>query len=388
MTSSNPKRSRPDTDSDSDTENWPRFLVITGDGLKNLHAIAIMKAIEGMAGKPKSIKRLRTGQLLVELDKKSHSDNLLKTSMLVNVPVQCSPHRTLNTCKGVVRSYESMTCTEDELLDWLKPQGVVAVKQVMSRRTSTPKPTPVLFLTFNKQTLPKAVSVGFEYCRVDPFIPNPLRCFKCQGFGHHSEACKKAAVCASCGSPDHTHTRDTPCQNQAACINCKGNHPAFSRECPVWQKEKEVQTVRTTKGLSYPEARRLVFLSPPTYASMVQTNLKKDMGTQTCCTWLSDEPKMIEQIHTEDTKPQQTKESQSLASQTDTTMETENRQKSKDKPKKESSKRSHSLVAGRGHTRSSDENFSSEEDMDTQVLQSSSKKFLNRSRFDPTRKKK
>ena len=310
MAFSNSKRSRTDTDSDSDTKNWPRFIVVAGEGLKSLHAIAIMKAIEGMAGKPKNIKLLRTGQLLVELDKKSHSDNLLKTTMLASVPVQCSPHRTLNTCKGVVRSFESMTCTEDELLDWLRPQGVVSVKQVMSRKSSPAKLTPVLFLTFNRQTLPKSVTVGFEFCKVDPFVPNPLRCFKCQGFGHHSNACKKETVCASCGSPDHTHTHDTPCQNKAICINCKGNHPAFSRECPIWKKEKEVQIVKTEKNVSYPEARKLVFLSAPSYASVVQIS-KKDTGIQTCCTWLKDEPTMIEPIRTKDTEPQQTKESKS-----------------------------------------------------------------------------
>jgi len=89
---------------------------------------------------------------------------------------------------------------------------------------------------------------------VDPYIPNPLRCFKCQKFGHSSRFCRNEAVCHRCGGK---HTEED-CNNAAKCINCSGPHGASSRECPVWLREKEVQRVKAEKNISFPQARQIV----------------------------------------------------------------------------------------------------------------------------------
>jgi hypothetical protein len=316
MASSQSKRFCLDTDGQHISKTWPRFITISGEELHKLHAFAILKAIKGMAGDPKNIKRLRNGQLLVEVEVESHSQNLLKTTSLAGVPVKCSPHKSLNTCKGVVRSFESMKLNEAELLDFLAPQGVVEVRQLTSKRGPQPTVTPVLFVTFSGTNLPDSIKVGFEHCKVTRFIPNPLRCFKCQGYGHTSASCKKQQVCASCGSHDHMHDQQNPCQKTPVCVNCKGNHTAYSRDCPVWKKEKEVQTLRVTRGISYPEARKLVFTSTPSYASVVtskKTAVTIDTGTQTNLTWLGKDHLLVQDKST-------TKATQSSTSSTQTAL--------------------------------------------------------------------
>ena len=100
--------------------------------------------------------------------------------------------------------------------------------------------------------------VGFEWCRVRTYIPNPRRCFKCQRYGHFSSVCTRAEVCANCSSLEHSHSRENPCQKKASCTNCGQEHPAFSKRCPRWIHEKEVITLKTTKEISFPQARRLV----------------------------------------------------------------------------------------------------------------------------------
>ena len=59
---------------------FPRFLMMMPDdeekSLHKLSSFAIQKGIEGLAGEPKSIKRLRSGDLLIEVDRGSHSTNL------------------------------------------------------------------------------------------------------------------------------------------------------------------------------------------------------------------------------------------------------------------------------------------------------------------------
>ena len=90
---------------------------------------------------------------------------------------------------------------------------------------------------------------------MDLYIPNPLRCFSCQKFGHHKDRCRLGKVlCPKCGK-EHS---EAICTEETSCINCKGPHPAFSKECPVWLKEKKIVKIKTEQNITYPEARRLV----------------------------------------------------------------------------------------------------------------------------------
>ena len=51
---------------------------------------------------------------------------------------------------------------------------------------------------------------------------------------------------------------DTPCSHPIKCVNCSGDHPAFSRICPKWVFEKEVQSVKCKRQVTFPEARKIV----------------------------------------------------------------------------------------------------------------------------------
>ena len=61
-------------------------------------------------------------------------------------------------------------------------------------------------------------------------------------------------MCAKCGQTGHS---DRDCRNEAKCPNCSGSHSAFSRDCPKWIQEKQVQIIKAERGVSFPEARRL-----------------------------------------------------------------------------------------------------------------------------------
>ena len=116
-------------DENTPTKNfWPHFLVIQAISpekpLTSLSPFAIAKSIQGLAGRPKQVKHLRSGDILVEVEKESHYKNLIKTSMLVNIPVKISPHRTLNNITGVIRCSELKFTPVEDIVDNLKEQGV------------------------------------------------------------------------------------------------------------------------------------------------------------------------------------------------------------------------------------------------------------------------
>ena len=98
-------------------------------------------------------------------------------------------------------------------------------------------PTNTLFLTLGSLVLPKEITVGYLKVKVALFVPNPMRCFNCNMFGHTSQSCKVAAKCPGCGNdkPDGRY------EGPKLCSNCYGHHASSAKDCPVWQKEKEIQ---------------------------------------------------------------------------------------------------------------------------------------------------
>jgi hypothetical protein len=235
-------------------KTWPKFLVVTGcdDGFSRLSAITICRYLKETVGFIESTRRLRNSSLLVQVDHRDQSLKLLGLKAFAGAPVKVEPHRFFNSCKGVVTSHESSLCSDDELRDWLDDYNVIHIHRQPPRYSRQ-----TLTLTFDGTVLPDKVSIGFEWCRVRPYIPNPKRCYNCQRFGHFSGACRSKATCANCGSREHTHSRDSPCKNKSHCVNCGGDGPAYHRGCPKWQLEKEVLKLKTTKDISFPQARRI-----------------------------------------------------------------------------------------------------------------------------------
>ena len=120
-------------------------------------------------------------------------------------------------------------------------------------------------------------------------------CFNCNKFGHTSQHCKVAAKCTGCGKDKH----EGQCEGPKRCSNCNGPHASSAKDCPVWQKEKEIQLVRIEKRISFLEARQLVEAKMPTviiggqtYAAAASTRRdSRSVRCQTSLTWVfSDRP--------------------------------------------------------------------------------------------------
>ena len=107
--------------------------------------------------------------------------------------------------------------------------------------------------------------------KVDVYIPNPLRCYHCQVFGHHENKCGRHAVCCNCGEPEHCAPSGV-CDKPAKYVNCSGDHPANSKQCPQWEKEKKIIKIKCENYLSFPDARKQYeqFYTGQTYASAVK----------------------------------------------------------------------------------------------------------------------
>ncbi|GFW06473.1 uncharacterized protein TNCV_2188071 [Trichonephila clavipes] len=116
-------------------------------------------------------------------------------------------------------------------------------------------PTKHLILTFNSPTQPKTIKAGYLNCKIHPYFPNPLRCFKCQRFGHSQTSSHGQLTCSRCASVGHSSSN---CTLEPKCVNCSQSHPSDSKLCQKWKLEKQIQEIKTNKNISYFEARKLI----------------------------------------------------------------------------------------------------------------------------------
>ncbi|GFU50694.1 uncharacterized protein TNCV_240821 [Trichonephila clavipes] len=182
-----------------------------------------------LGGEPKSIKRLRSGDLLIETISDLQTKPFLLAKTFLNSPVNVSPHKTLNLCRGVISEPDLLSAPESEILEGFSDQGVIQ--------------------------LPTTVKAGYLNCKIRAYIPNPLRCFKCQRFGHSQIACSGQLTCSRCASVGHS---SADCSLEQKCVNCSQPHSSDSKQSPKWKAEKEIQAIKTNRNISCLEARNLI----------------------------------------------------------------------------------------------------------------------------------
>ncbi|XP_055924574.1 uncharacterized protein LOC129956667 [Argiope bruennichi] len=166
------------------------------ESFHNVSPFLVEKAISGNVGEVKSIKKLRSGDLLVEVGSSKQSKQIAMLKNMSTIPIQVSPHPTLNSSKGVISCGELLNVSVEDITKDLKNQGVTHVRRISIRRDGQLLKTKHLVLTFDSPKLPEHIKAGYMRLSVREYIPNPLRCFKCQRFGHSKTSCRGTVTCA------------------------------------------------------------------------------------------------------------------------------------------------------------------------------------------------
>ncbi|GBO45411.1 hypothetical protein AVEN_155566-1 [Araneus ventricosus] len=192
------------------------------------------------------------------------------------ISVTVKPHTTLNSSKGVISCGELLKESKEKITEELKSRGVIHVRRITIRRDGQLLNTKHLILTFDSNKLPEHIKAGYMRLFVRTYIPNPLRCLKCQRFGHSKTSCRRTLTCARCAEVEH---ESTDCTRTEKCVNCKGEHTSFSRNCFAWKQEKEIITTKIKKKqISYQEARKLVKSQTPTPVNSYISVAKKSIS--------------------------------------------------------------------------------------------------------------
>ena len=200
----------------------------------------------------------REGQFMVACRDKNQQTKLANTTSLSLGPgmkmyVECnipSPH-TEGVIKGIPLGDEISKEDIKVLINGKETSGLATNVQRLKRRDG--QLSKALRIKFAKETLPEEVIVFKSLYRVSAYVANPIRCTRCNIFGHHWKTCQeKEQICPRCGSSGHDARN---CKGLKYCINCQEEgHSAAYIGCPYYKKLKKANQIRASTWMPLHEA--------------------------------------------------------------------------------------------------------------------------------------
>lgn len=221
----------------------------------------VSKSIQQLCGKIEHAYAENKGtSMALKVRSKKQAETLLDMTQLYDkTQVIVIEHPTKNRVKGIVSCSQSLNCTDDELKEGLKDQGVIDVRRFNGKDR---KPSATMVLTYRGTVLPKYAFIGFTRAPIKPYTPEPMLCYKCFRYGHTKTRCTAKEACRNC-SKEHKITLDennkNTCSQPPFCINCSGAHSPADKKCPTFVEEQEIVKIRNDLDVSFGEARRILY---------------------------------------------------------------------------------------------------------------------------------
>ena len=249
-----------------------------GDGFKKTPPLTLSRAISrDLTGIARRIVMLKDGGLLLEVCSAQMLSKLLNIAPLVVCGLRCFAYTPddMVTVRGVIHNIP-LDYSPVELVQTLEAKVnsenifIMKASRIQNRFGA---PTAVVALTFFGKVLPECVRVAKSdfFIPVFQYITPPLRCFKCQNYGHTSGKCPNNTICARCASAHNSRL----CTSRVVCCNnCQGSHTARSSRCPVYLWASKIQEYKDAHGCSWARAELACGLCPSASAvSCPQNNM-------------------------------------------------------------------------------------------------------------------
>ena len=203
-------------------------------------------------------------------------------------PVAVTAHKSLNSSKGVVRNWELARTDPDEIKE--NVPMITDVHCIVVKRNNLEVKTNTLILIFNTPKI--SLKICYLNIPVSQYVPNPIRCYKCQRFGHVTSKCKHNEVCARCSETGH---KDTTCTKAFKCVNCEENHTSYNKKCTVYKREYDIQNILVSRNISFFEARKVYQQTHGqrvmNYAGAIRAPIPNaSVCTQTDVSWVGTQP--------------------------------------------------------------------------------------------------
>ena len=213
------------------------------------------KFVEKVVGKVDMVRVTRTGMVIIQCKNEEQMGKAVKVKKFGECPVKCFRLEGRGRRRGVISGVPT-TMNEEEFCEL---SGVCEARRLTRFREGEREKTKSVRLTFEGTVLPERIYMDYVCYRVRPFERAPLRCFKCQDYGHVAAVCSRNSRCGRCGK-DNCCEEHCNMEEEPKCLHCEGNHRAGAAACPRRVKEVKVNKILgESKGLiTYAEAVRRV----------------------------------------------------------------------------------------------------------------------------------
>uniref|UniRef100_A0A146QDP1 Zn-dependent peptidases, insulinase domain-containing protein n=1 Tax=Fundulus heteroclitus TaxID=8078 RepID=A0A146QDP1_FUNHE len=220
-----------------------------------LSPVAVSRELKKKLGELEVVKVLRDGNMLIQCKTEEQKN---KAMQIDNVCKKVVCERKIfgenKVCRGVIYGIPIEEDLE-KLQKSIQGGKVKRLKRLLRSVDGKKVQSLSVLLEFHGDVLPDKIKIGFMSFPVRPYVPPPLRCFKCQRYGHIALVCKGKERCAKCGGE---HKYEECKGDQIKCCNCGGQHNVAYGGCEARKRAAEIQQLKTAKNISYAEAAKKV----------------------------------------------------------------------------------------------------------------------------------
>ena len=159
-----PRRGRDMTDGPPQTELRPinpdnaNFVTLRAKNgqtrLSNVNSFIIRKVIDGNVGRVANVKKLASGDLLIETLTPNQTKSLLKLRYVHDIEIEASIPVSMNTCKGVVTHHDFIEMETADIVDNMAYQGIIGARKITKFIDGIRRSTATVIFTFGTTKLP------------------------------------------------------------------------------------------------------------------------------------------------------------------------------------------------------------------------------------------
>ena len=237
------------------------YIKGTHTDITRIRPASVFEDLQGILQRRPGIKQSNNRCLRVTCLNNYEKELLIKTQFIAGHQVTCTePYGKSRNLANISNRGIIFDVDVEVTIDEIESELGVKARRNTRRVNGETINTRQVILFFEGE-MPGFVYFGWKRYRVSVYIPEPIRCYHCQGYGHKANSCNARLRCPIC-SKNHSYEK-CPNKNEnkenqkAVCPNCNNNHPASYKGCTRYQEEKSIIKIQTKEKLSYTEAVKM-----------------------------------------------------------------------------------------------------------------------------------
>ena len=247
------------SDNESFSEKYFTLQFPEGN-IKKINPFDIKRTVKQITGSdPKALTNINKDSYCIEMQSHSQSIDILNLKKVNDLPCKVILHPTFNYSRALIYVEDVKIDNNEEFQEYLQGKyNIASVTPAPFIKTRSPD-TQAYIVNFKGENLPYSIYIPGERrdTIVRKFHSKPLRCFRCQQYGHPVKYCRAVSpVCGKCANIGHS--TDQCSSDVICCLHCKGSHLVGARECPTQETQIQLVEIQQQERVSLRRAKQIM----------------------------------------------------------------------------------------------------------------------------------